>query len=384
MSVDGVGKRFCRDLKRSLWYGTKDVVAAVCGREVNRAHLRPSEFWAVDDVSFELKRGQCLALLGRNGAGKTTLLKMLNGLIRPDKGQIVMRGRVSALIALGAGFNPILTGRENVYVNGAVLGLTKREIDARFDEIVAFAELDEFIDTPVQSYSSGMHVRLGFAVATALQPDILLLDEVLAVGDAAFRNKCYQRMASIQEHAAVVFVSHNMEQVGRVCDLALVIQRGTIAYLGDIHGGIDAYEKINEAAGADNDDFLETASPIEAAWIEVCPNAIAFGSGFSLRLVTRASHHTNDCMMRVLFYNASGSIAAEWNSVLNRRSLTVACGESELAVDVPSLNLKPGKYKLGLNLFCNGGKRLLVWSYKQHHIEINGAPVGMADYQLYC
>ncbi len=192
--VEGVSKKFCRDLKRSLWYGLKDTAADLLGRN-GASSLRLDEFWAVDGVSFELRRGDCLGLIGRNGAGKTTLLKMLNGLMKPDKGRIEIRGRVGALISLGAGFNPILTGRENIYVNGSVLGLPTREIDAKLDEIVDFAEIGEFIDSPVQSYSAGMQVRLGFAVATALRPDVLLLDEVLAVGDAAFRAKCYDRLA---------------------------------------------------------------------------------------------------------------------------------------------------------------------------------------------
>jgi len=192
--VEGVSKKFCRDLKRSLWYGLKDTAADLLGGHSSNG-LRPDEFWALDGVSLELARGECLGLIGRNGAGKTTLLKMLNGLIKPDKGRIELAGRVGALISLGAGFNPILTGRENIYVNGSVLGLTTKEIDSKLAEIIAFSEIDDFIDTPVQSYSTGMQVRLGFAVATAMQPDVLLLDEVLAVGDAAFRNKCYERLA---------------------------------------------------------------------------------------------------------------------------------------------------------------------------------------------
>ena len=212
VQVKGVSKKFCRDLKKSLWYGVRDIAAELnpfqsrneesgdkqieAGKSISPIYqaLRAGEFWAVKDVSFELRRGECLGLIGRNGAGKTTLLKMLNGLIKPDHGRIEMHGRAGALIALGAGFNPILTGRENIYVNGAGPGLTKREIDEKVDEIIDFAEIKEFIDSPVQSYSSGMQVRLGFAVATALRPDILLLDEVLAVGDAAFRGKCFQRV----------------------------------------------------------------------------------------------------------------------------------------------------------------------------------------------
>jgi lipopolysaccharide transport system ATP-binding protein len=189
VKVEGVSKKFCRDLKRSLWYGVKDISSELFGAKKN-GQLRPKEFWAVDDVSFELRRGECLGLIGHNGAGKSTLLKMLNGLIKPDKGTITMHGRIGALIELGSGFNPILTGRENIYNNGSVLGFSRKEIDAKFDSIVEFAELSEFIDTPVQNYSSGMKVRLGFAVAAQMEPDVLLIDEVLAVGDIGFSFKC--------------------------------------------------------------------------------------------------------------------------------------------------------------------------------------------------
>src|SRR5210317_1944929 len=163
--VENVSKKFCRTLKRSLWYAVKDIAGELFGRNNSESRLRPGEFWAVDNASFELKRGDCLGLIGPNGAGKSTLLKMLNGLIKPDKGRITMRGRVGALIELGAGFNPILTGRENIYVNAAVLGIPKQEVDKKLDAIIEFAEIDDFINTPVQSYSSGMKVRLGFAVA---------------------------------------------------------------------------------------------------------------------------------------------------------------------------------------------------------------------------
>src|SRR5690606_1461878 len=160
IEVEGVSKKFCRSLKRSMWYGLQDMAFEALGRGGAHDRLRHNEFWAVDGVSFQLRRGECLGLIGHNGAGKTTLLKMLNGLIKPHSGTIAINGRVGALIALGAGFNPILTGRENVYVNGAVLGLTRAEINDRFEEILDFAEMAEFIDSPVRNYSSGMRVRL--------------------------------------------------------------------------------------------------------------------------------------------------------------------------------------------------------------------------------
>ena len=250
--VSGVSKKFCLSLKKSLWYGLCDMGRELTGRRRgsgkqgsegdDRAGLRPKEFWAVNNVSFELKRGECLGLIGRNGAGKTTLLKMLNGLIKPDAGRIEMRGRVGALIALGAGFNPILTGRENIYVNGSVLGLSKKEIDAKLDEIIDFAEIGDFIDTPVQNYSSGMAVRLGFAVASSISPDVLLIDEVLAVGDMSFVFKCFNRIADILPKTAIVFVSHSMPLISRVCTSAMVMERGCVEYQGgEVPHAIELY-----------------------------------------------------------------------------------------------------------------------------------------------
>ena len=194
----------------------------------NPSHeLRVDEFWAVKHISFELRRGECLGLIGHNGAGKTTLLRMLNGLIKPDKGRIEIRGRVGGLIALGAGFNPILTGRENIYVNASVIGVSKREVDRKFDEIVDFAGIHEFIDAPVQSYSSGMSVRLGFAVAAILiEPDVLLLDEVLAVGDIGFIIKCLNVVRRLSQNSAVIFVSHSMQAISSFCTRVMVLEQG--------------------------------------------------------------------------------------------------------------------------------------------------------------
>ncbi len=223
--VSGVSKKFCKDLKTSLRYGISDLGKVVFGLK-NSETLRPQEFWAVEDISFELKRGECLGLLGHNGAGKSTLLKMLNGLIKPDKGRIEMKGRVAALIELGAGFNPVLTGRENIYVNAAVLGLSKKEIEASIESIIDFSEIREFIDMPVQFYSSGMKVRLGFAVAANIKPDVLILDEILAVGDAGFRIKSFNKIAEIIQNAAVIFVSHSMQTISRICNKALYMSHG--------------------------------------------------------------------------------------------------------------------------------------------------------------
>ena len=195
----GLSKRFCRNLKRSLVYGVRDIAAESVGRRSALGRLRQYEFWALDDVSFTVRRGEMLGLIGQNGSGKSTLLKMLNGLMKPDGGVLTMRGEVQALIELGAGFNPILSGRENVRINASVLGLTKAQIDRVLPSIVEFAGLENFIDAPVQNYSSGMKARLGFAVVSQLDPDVLLIDEVLAVGDTAFQEKCMRRMDALRK-----------------------------------------------------------------------------------------------------------------------------------------------------------------------------------------
>jgi len=249
VEAENVSKKFCRSLKRSLWYGVADMAREVAGGGSHHDVLRPDEFWAVNDVTFQLRRGECLGLIGHNGAGKTTLLKMLNGLIKPDTGRITARGRMGALIALGAGFNPLLTGRENIYVNGSILGLTRSEIRSQINRIIDFAEINEFIDSPVQNYSSGMQVRLGFAIATAITPDILLLDEVLAVGDTAFQAKCFNTLAHFKKNGvAFILVSHNMHHIERYSDTVVYMKHGSVQFLGDAPSGIaqlqrDAAEK---------------------------------------------------------------------------------------------------------------------------------------------
>ncbi|MEM9052822.1 MAG: ABC transporter ATP-binding protein [Bacteroidota bacterium] len=242
VKVEGVSKKFCRDLKTSLWYGVKDLMSEFLGGRGDQAELRPKEFWAVNDVSFELRRGECLGLIGRNGAGKSTMLKMLNGLIKPDTGKITIDGRVGALIELGSGFNPILTGRENIYNNGSVLGISKKEIDLVIDEIIEFSEIEKFIDTPVAYYSSGMKVRLGFSVAVHMKPDVLILDEVLAVGDSGFKIKSFNKINEMMKNAAVIFVSHSMPNVAIISNKILLMEYGKMEHFGeDVSTGIDKY-----------------------------------------------------------------------------------------------------------------------------------------------
>ncbi|MBF0126893.1 MAG: ATP-binding cassette domain-containing protein [Magnetococcales bacterium] len=232
ITAEKIRKKFCLGLKRSMWYGVRDVARELAGRP-RSATLRKEEFWALDDVSFTVRRGEILGVIGPNGSGKTTLLRLINGLLMPDAGEITLKGRIGALIQLGAGFSPVLTGRENIAINAAVLGITRAELKGALEEIIEFAGLGDFIDAPVMSYSSGMRARLGFAVAIHMKPDILLVDEVLAVGDLVFRNKALERMHALSHSGvAVLFVSHNLGQVDRLCTHALYLNKGRFVSFG--------------------------------------------------------------------------------------------------------------------------------------------------------
>jgi len=276
-----------------MWYGVHDICNELRGkRNGPDGVLRPEEFWAVKDIGFELRRGECLGLIGHNGAGKTTLLRMLNGLIKPDQGRIEMRGQVGALIALGAGFNPVLTGRENIYINAAVLGMSKRYVDRRIEEIIDFAELRDSINSPVQTYSSGMNVRLGFAIAAILiEPDILFLDEVLAVGDIGFTIKCLNVVRRLTNKSAVVFVSHNMQYVSAFCTRVMLMSHGAVVLDSpDPAAGIDQYYRLvqhmEQTAGTGEANILEISLTIERERIESRDPTIPFGveMGITMKL----------------------------------------------------------------------------------------------------
>ncbi len=215
-----------RWLKKSA--GANQAKAQVNGSEAAKS------FWALKDVSFEIKQGEVVGIVGRNGAGKSTLLKILSRITEPTSGRVEIKGRVASLLEVGTGFHPELSGSENIFLNGAILGMTQREIKGKFDEIVAFAEVEKFLDTPVKRYSSGMYVRLAFAVAAHLEPEILIVDEVLAVGDAQFQNKCLGKMQEVRKGGrTVLFVSHNMEAVLRLCTRGILLAKGSVSAVGD-------------------------------------------------------------------------------------------------------------------------------------------------------
>ena len=376
--VENVSKKFCRDLKRSLWYGMKDLGSELLGRSHggNDGELRKDEFWAVKDVSFELKRGECLGLIGRNGAGKTTLLRMLNGLIKPDSGRIEMRGQVGALIALGAGFNPILTGRENIFVNGSVLGLTKSELDMKIDEIIDFSEIRDSIDAPVQSYSSGMQVRLGFAVvAVLIQPDILLLDEVIAVGDAAFRAKCYQLISKMVDNSAVILVSHSMEQVGQVCDSSMVLNNGSLLFLGDVEQGIENYNCLNEAQGLECnvnvhvDDKYKVQIPFVTGEVE-------YGGKFEIKIKITTNEIINTVDAKISIFDSTEIIVTESYTKPLKNNIRLAAGQNDIYLSMSPLFLRQGLYRASVLLVNRENNLHIFWASKKYRFNAHGPAYG--------
>jgi lipopolysaccharide transport system ATP-binding protein len=226
---------------RTLWSKTKDLAK---GRPIIQGDTL-EEFWALKDVSFEIRRGEAVGIIGRNGAGKSTLLKILSRITEPSTGRVTIKGRVASLLEVGTGFHPELTGRENIYLNGTILGMTRKEIKRKFDEIVSFAEVEKYLDTPVKRYSSGMYVRLAFAVAAYLEPEIMVVDEVLAVGDAAFQKKCLGKMGDVAiEGRTVLFVSHNMSAISMLCNSCMLISQGKMISVGNTDSIVNQYINI--------------------------------------------------------------------------------------------------------------------------------------------
>ena len=380
VKVEGVSKKFCRSLKKSLWYGVKDMAAEVVGGKGNHEALRDGEFWAVNDVSFELRRGECLGLIGRNGAGKTTLLKLLNGLIKPDHGRIEMRGRVGALIALGAGFNPILTGRENIYVNGSVLGLTRQEIQGKIAEIIEFAEIGDFIDTPVQSYSSGMLVRLGFAVATAIEPDIVILDEVLAVGDASFRAKCFKRMGSVLRNCAILFVSHDSSQVSRVCTKALLLEHGSTSFHGKTEKALALYRLSNQESRSERTVLLhDSILSVDFSDVQKAQR-ISTGDALQLRIGVESRHKLEVGLALLSFFDCAGNPAGQvdFSNYVN----CVPSGTSILLIQIQQVDLAQGDYSMNLAMFGKNSTATLIHGVNVSKLSVNGSPYFWCAYKM--
>ncbi|MBE0410253.1 MAG: ABC transporter ATP-binding protein [Anaerolineales bacterium] len=367
VSIQNVSKKFCQNLKRSLWYGVQDLGAELTGRRTQRKELRKDEFWALQGVSFDVKQGETIGLIGRNGAGKTTLLRLLSGLIKPDTGRIEVRGRLQALIALGAGFNPVLTGQENIYISAAVLGFSKLEIDKLFDEIVDFSGIGEFIDMPVQSYSSGMAVRLGFSVAVHLEPDILLVDEVLAVGDIPFRAKCHRKLGELKDKGVPwIMVSHDMGIIRNQTTKVIYLEKGKIKFLGDPEEAINQYfyaiaEEEHLKNNKSNSEKLAQQTPTLP---DVCLGRVRFlGKGFQEqdsfqtgeRLIFEINYGANQDMEKPAFgvyiYGGDGLCYIGTNTSIDNYHIENINGNGKIYYTIPNLPLKPGIYRVRVDIW---------------------------------
>jgi ABC-type polysaccharide/polyol phosphate transport system ATPase subunit len=348
-----VSKRYSRSLRRSLWYGIADIGKEVLGRGQYADALRKSEFWALSDVSFSVGRGETVGLIGHNGAGKTTLLKLINGLIKPTAGKISVHGSIRALIALDAGFNPILTGRENVKVAGTVLGMKQREIDQRLDQIVEFSEIGDFIDSPVRSYSTGMVARLGFSIAVHTQPDILLVDEVLAVGDLNFAIKCYRKISEFRNNGgSIVLVSHNAYSIRSNCDRVVWIERGVVQNIGPTAGVCDAYEAAvarQDVAGS-TDEYSDGA--VKLAGIRH-PEVIDSGDPFAVELELEVARPLARPVVQLSVSTLAGEAVVANTSATDGVDLKLDIGRNVLNLAYDELPLARGIY--GVNVVIAEG-----------------------------
>jgi len=355
---------------------------AVGSNPTAMSHQPSSNFiWALKDVSFKLKQGEVVGIIGRNGAGKTTLLKLLSRITEPTKGRAEIKGRIGSLLEVGTGFHPELTGRENVYLSGAILGMTKKEIERKFDEIVAFAELEKFIDTPVKRYSSGMLVRAGFAVAAHLEPEILLVDEVLAVGDAQFQKKCLGKMGEVaSEGRTVLFVSHNMAAIGALCSRAMIISEGKNSVLGPTQEIIEKYlQAVSTYSNLPLNDRKDRRGKGNIRFKEITfggnnnrdSNVYAIGDDIYIYVKIENSYPTDVTVKLALSIRTTNEIGLiSCDSELKGEAYTIPrSSESTLVCRIYSLPLNYGEYYINLAIFCGGEPEDWITSAAKFSIE---------------
>lgn len=362
IKVENLGKKYriCHE-QRARYQTFREAMihkAASLFRAASSGQAASEDFWALQGVSFEIQQGDCVGIIGRNGAGKSTLLKILSRITEPTTGRIELDGRVGSLLEVGTGFHPELTGRENIYLNGTILGMRKKEIDRKFDEIVAFADIEKFLDTPAKRYSSGMYVRLAFAVAAHLDPEILMIDEVLAVGDIGFQKKCMERMDSISkdEGRTVLFVSHNLDAISSLCSKGILLDEGKARFFDDVKDAVSTYMATN----------LASENPVSFE------NVRAFGDKCGARILkmgvlTAAGRASNTfCMwepvrielgvfienvnipwqIALAVMDKSQRVLSVLNSEWSGADLNLKRGENLIRLTIPRMNLFPGTYTL--------------------------------------
>lgn len=351
-------------------------------RKIQSLRLPAQDFWAVRDVSFEVERGEALGIIGHNGAGKSTILKLLANITTPTAGEIVINGRLSALIEVGSGFHPELTGRENIYLNGSILGMRRREISKKLDSIVDFAGIRQFLDTPVKRFSSGMYVRLGFSIAAHLDPDILLLDEVLAVGDAAFQAKCLKRINELkQAGTTIVFISHDLGAVERTCDRVLLMQQGNLVADGSARDVITAYQSAAEPAI-----LHPEGSMIEEREAEIVrltfydeagrKSAVSYtGEQFTARVEFVAHAPIENAVFDILFYTADGVVQCQFTTEIVNSPIALKAGVGEIEFICPELGLLPGLYYTDVAIKERGAPEAIHWQYRSTMLRVDPGKV---------
>jgi ABC-2 type transport system ATP-binding protein len=349
--VDDVAKRY-----RLFHERNQSVKAAL----MRRRRVEFQEFWALDGVSFEVPQGTTFGLIGENGSGKSTLLKCMARILRPDRGHITTTGKVSALLELGAGFHPELSGRDNVYLNASILGLPKREVDRRFDEIVSFAGLEERIDTPVKNYSSGMYIRLGFSVAINVDPDLLLIDEVLTVGDEAFQRKCAEKFMDLKESGkTIVIVSHALGMVRDLCDQVALLEHGKLVEVGaaadvidEYLGGVERNVRPDGEHGMRFGDGGATIDGVEILGADARPlTTVRSGHPVTFRVHWSAEQPIDKPVWRLELLTGFGVVIGAANTRYHHQVPDVVQGSGYVDYTIPSLTLVPGIYDLSATFF---------------------------------
>jgi ABC-type polysaccharide/polyol phosphate transport system ATPase subunit len=363
--VDGVSKRF-----RLYHERNQSLKIAV----LRGGRARYSEFWALQDVSFEVPTGTTFGLIGENGSGKSTMLKCMARILRPDKGTITSDGKISALLELGAGFHPELSGRENVYLNGAILGLSKKQLDARFDGIVDFAGIEQFIDTPVKNYSSGMYVRLGFSVAINVDPDILLIDEVLAVGDAEFQRKCSEKIADFrQQGKTIVIVSHSLPSVRALCDEVALLEHGTLRDLGQAGPVIDHYLSDTFSEPGNESGFTRWGSG--EVLIDSFGNMVTHvhtGDAVTIRVHYRVNEPVRDVQFGSALTTVDGTTVTGPNTRHHGLAVDILDRDGHLDFSVPKLMLLPGGYDFTVAIYDLAALHAYDHVERALHFEVEG------------
>lgn len=383
--IENLGKRYRvpHASNRGGVYGYKtlrDSITELAGRLRGNGDSSPMiEFWALRDVDLTIQPGEVVGIIGHNGAGKSTLLKVLSRITKPTIGRVALRGRVGSLLEVGTGFHPELTGRENIFLNGAILGMTRREIARKFDEIVAFAEVEDFLETPVKRYSSGMYVRLAFAVAAHLEPEVLIVDEVLAVGDMAFQRKCLGRMSEVgKSGCTVLFVSHNMPAIEALCSRAVLLDRGQVVQDGDVTDLIAEYRRRVMGPAATVSAF-QAAGIIRAAVLlddhGEATDFLPVGTTFRLRIGLDAREPVPYPTIGVGIDDTMGQRLLTLHTPRNDAAITELVGPCEVDCRVQRFPLAPGDYWIKLALSA-GNSELDTVDRALHFTVVNGDAFG--------